>query len=295
MEPERHAERLALKRLLRTQLTAVNQQFVHILALRGWGETEAAERIAAIDSVDFPVAMKIMGHLVAVGEPLGLGCADFAPGDTLPEICAAELEIERRMADRLSIDLSEDHPARAWLDDARRVRENYVGWLRERAARSPGANGRTEAPDTPLHSLFAHLVALVEQPMAHAFVHWRRGQPGDADIAWATSGVAMTKAGALVRAMARTGATPKASASAEISIGETPEAAIRKDRDLAARCALAAAGAVEATTDQLARHCRDIEAFARRVAEHRNGAHPSMTAAAPCFRSFEATLDRHVR
>ena len=34
-----------LTRLLRCELTAVNQQFIHVLALRDWGYAETAERI----------------------------------------------------------------------------------------------------------------------------------------------------------------------------------------------------------------------------------------------------------
>ncbi len=286
-------ERAGLKGLLRTQLTAVNQQFVHILALRSWGEREAADRINAVDRIDFPVCMKILNHLVVVGEPLALEFSAFAPGDTLQKICAAELEIERRMAERLSLDLDNEHPARRWLEDARRPRHAYVEWLDDHAAQLSVAVER-EADDTPLNVMFAHLIALVEQPMAHAFVHWRRGDAGDANVAWATSGVAMTRAGRLTRAMAAFGDTPKAPASARLSIREDPKAAIERDRELAKLCAQAAARAAESITGEIANHCRDIEAYARRLSDHRDGVHPSLLEAAPCFQSFESTLKRYV-
>jgi bacterioferritin (cytochrome b1) len=50
----------SLYRLLRCELTAVNQQFIHALGLRDWGYAEAAERIMAVDYVDFPNAMRVL-------------------------------------------------------------------------------------------------------------------------------------------------------------------------------------------------------------------------------------------
>ena len=54
----------SLNKILRCEMTAVNQQFIHVLALRDWGFAETAERIMAVDYVDFPNAMRIIDHMV---------------------------------------------------------------------------------------------------------------------------------------------------------------------------------------------------------------------------------------
>ena len=59
-----------LRDLLRAELTAVNQQFIHVLALNRRGYAETADRVYEIDKVDFPNAMRIIDHLVASGQVL---------------------------------------------------------------------------------------------------------------------------------------------------------------------------------------------------------------------------------
>ncbi len=284
------AEASDLRRLLRAQLTAVNQQFVHILALKTWGAHEAAERIAAVDAVDFPTSMKIMGYFASSGAPLDLAFDPFAPGDTLDGVYAAERAMERRMAEGLSIALAPEHPARAWIAEARAPRAAYAAWLAARAAATPAP----AAPEkSALDAAFASLIAVIEQAMAHAFVHWRRGDAADADAAWALSGVAMTQAGALTRAVARTGATPNAPDGARLLISERPDEAFERDREAAEQAGRrAAAAAAAAPTDEGARGCREIAAFAQEVVDHRGGRHPALAAAAPAFRSFRDTRAR---
>ena len=288
-------ESTALRRLLRTQLTAVNQQFVHILALRSWGENALADRIDEVDRADFPVCMKIMDFFVTEGEPMALQFCAFAPGATVEEIVAAELRIEREMEECLSLELDGRHPALPWLSDARRPRTAYVDWLDSQDVRPQDNPVVAGAEHAPINAMFAQLIALVEQAMAHAFVHWHRGEPGNADIAWATSGIAMMKSGVLTRALSEVGETPKAPPAAHLSISEEPETAIELDRQLAETCAQKAAAAAAAATGKIARLCRQIEAYARQVSEHRHGDHPSIRAVSPAFGSFEKTLEKYVQ
>ena len=65
-------ENAKLRTLLREELTAVHQQFVHMIALREWGDEAFAASIANVDNVDFRVAMKVMNHLVSIGATLDL-------------------------------------------------------------------------------------------------------------------------------------------------------------------------------------------------------------------------------
>ncbi|MEM0923421.1 MAG: hypothetical protein AAGF44_07000 [Pseudomonadota bacterium] len=281
----------ALLRLLRAQLTAVNQQFTHMLALGTWGEKAAADQIKRVDDVDFVVSMKILDHLVAARVPLALTYEPFYPGDTLAEICAVERASEDRMASSLSLALHPDHPAHRWLEEARSPRRAYRAWLAQHTV----ADDTTQTGDpTPADRLFADLIALIEQPMIHAFIHWHRGRQVDADIAWATSGVAMMKGGALTRDIARTGRSPKSPPGAELTICETPQDAIEADRVLARRCALSAMQAAAASPPRIARRCAEIAAYARRVAEANETPHASLSTAAPCFCSFKITIETFI-
>ncbi|MEO0821395.1 MAG: hypothetical protein AAF074_13325 [Pseudomonadota bacterium] len=285
-------ETSGLRRLLRAQLTAVNQQFTHILALRTIGETGLADRIEIVDRVDFAVSMQVMDHLVRRGEPLALRFAGFAPGETVPEICAAELRVERLMAACLAPEAP--LPALEMIERARGPRKAYVDWLVARGAVPQDPAVLSEAEPMALDALFSELMAVIEQSMAHAFVHWHRGDRRDADVAWATSGVAMLQGRRLTRALAGTGRTPKAVAEARLAISEAPEGAAVADRALARRCAAAAGPAAAASPDAVAGICREIGGFWRETADHRDGDHPSSLATSPAFRSFERTLAKCV-
>ena len=57
----------SFSRVLRLQLAAVQQHFIHILLLRAWKEEAVADRITSIDAVDLPNAMRIVDWLVSAG------------------------------------------------------------------------------------------------------------------------------------------------------------------------------------------------------------------------------------
>ena len=57
----------SFSRVLRLQLAAVQQHFIHVLLLRAWKEEAVADRITSIDSVDLPNAMRIVDCLVSAG------------------------------------------------------------------------------------------------------------------------------------------------------------------------------------------------------------------------------------
>ena len=70
----------SLNDVLRCEMTAVNQQFIHVLALREWGDDETAERIMQVDFVDFPNAMRIIDYLVETKTPIALASGSCTPG-----------------------------------------------------------------------------------------------------------------------------------------------------------------------------------------------------------------------
>lgn len=284
-------ENTRLRSLLREQLTAVHQQFTHIIALREWGDEEFAASITNVDSADFPVAMKLMNHLVAEGSSLDLSYQPFAPGSTVGQIIAAERTVEQRMSAALSFDVGAGHPAAGWIAAARAPRRPYAVWLdeRERALVEEQPVDRTGA--NTLGGMFAHLIALIEQAMAHAFVHWHRGTKHDADTAWAASGAAMMKATALVRVTAAHRAIPVPAKDVAITIQSDPASAHEADRCLASSCAGSAHEAAEDTEGDIAVLCRDVAAYAQRLAAQKcYDANPVVTGGSKAFHSFEKTL-----
>ena len=57
------AVRRSFSRVLRLQLAAVQQHFIHVLLLRAWKEEAVAERILSSDAVDLPNAVRIAMEL----------------------------------------------------------------------------------------------------------------------------------------------------------------------------------------------------------------------------------------
>lgn len=94
-----------LSRVLRLQLAAVQQHFIHVLLLRAWNEEAVADRITSIDAVDLPNAMRIVDFLVST-DHLPVLASDRetlagdmpAPGAGLDAVFAAELALDSLFA-----------------------------------------------------------------------------------------------------------------------------------------------------------------------------------------------------
>jgi hypothetical protein len=199
------------------------------------------------------------------------------------------------MADVLDTGLAEQGPAADWLKLAIGPRAQYASWLEAKIQQAGKPEVSPASEFEAVDDVFVLLIAMIEQAMAHAFVHYNRGNRQDADVAWATSGVAMTKSALLVRTLAPYGRTPKAGTSDVMSIREDPASALVQDRKLAACCAKGAAEAAQKLPDKLARRCADFADFANTVANHDGeGPHPSQVVTTPAFSSFQATFDRFV-
>ena len=286
-----------LTRVLRCELTAVNQQFIHVLALRDWGYTETAERIMEVDYVDFPNAMRIIDYLVQAGLPVLLASECPAPGTTYKGILLSENALEQRLFAVIAEAVcTDDHP-RALVSAARAPREAYAEWLADQLD-GPGVDETLQDDLFPESvGVFAHLIATIEQAMVHAFVHWHEGEAGVADAAWATSGAAMMQAGEFVHLFAAHRTLPVPREMPMLRIASESAAALDFDRQLAGSSAREAAEAADACNDiAIADLCRKIARYSLRLSGWKPGdTHPAANENPAAFSSFERTLRKFVR
>lgn len=278
--------------LLRLQLTAVHQQFIHVLALKVWGEEAIARRIAEVDNEDFPCAMQILDDLARAGAPVRLGPQAFAPGTDVQGVLRAERRIERAFQPLLcGLGAGSDFAPR--IARARAPRTAYRAWLD--AGIGPGAGPPRPPTEPAMAALMARLVELIEQAMIHAFQHWQAGDRPAADRAWEISGAAMLYATALVRRAALSAAVPAPGPVGEIAcLPDGLADAPARDRTLAgAICAAARAAADAAEDPATARLCRRIADECVLIAEAPAAADfPAELGRSAAFTSFAATRDR---
>lgn len=281
-----------LSPLLRAELTAVNQQFIHILALRRLGDSRRADRIYEVDRIDFPNAMQIIDRLAARGEPIALPPQLPEPGLPLTGLLKAELRLEDRLQGILAVPRAADDEAGRLLDAARAPRAAYRAWLTAELGAYEDVDVGTSYP--AVDPLFSCLIVLLERLMVRAFMAWHAGARADADIAWATSGVAMVQATDLVNALTDLHAVPKP---ATRILAEIPAALeVGDERDLiAAYARIADEAAARESEPSLKAISTRISRQAATLSAWTPGApHPALATCAPPFRSFEATLRKFV-
>ncbi len=287
----------SLNRLMRAELTATNQQFTHVLALRAWGDEETAARIMEVDYVDFPNAMRIIDHLVEAELPVELPPDPYTPGTGLASMLRAELAVEGRINEAIETAADLDERGRAFVAAAEAPRAAYGAWLRDRLSRAHSGEGAAPPDDAEIADLLGHLITMIEQPLVHAFVHRHQGEPRTADAAWATSGAAMVQATQFVRLYAAEKTVPAPGPIPAPRIARQSDEAVDCDRRLAEDCAEVAAQAARASRqDAAAQLCSTIADYCRALADWEPGRpHPAADSNPPAFASFEATLTRFVR
>lgn len=290
---DRKREHDALRKLLRAELTAVNQQFIHVLALKRLGHDAMADRIYEVDVVDFPNAMRIIDHLVALDGDVHLPLEMPQPGFPMTGLLQAELQIEARMRELLATADAADPAAQRLFDNAAAPRPAYQAWLTGMLADNPQAPVARGHP--AIDPLFACLIAVLEHLMLRAFAAWHVGNEAEADRAWAMSGMAMVQATDLVNALTDLGAVPLASGVFPTEL-PTRLGSNAVERDLMAAYAGAAQAAAQQAEPPLQEICRRIADYTGRLEAWRPDApHPAIVACAPSFRSFAATLRKFVR
>jgi len=286
-----------LNRVLRCELTAVNQQFMHVLALRDWGYAETAERIMEVDYVDFPNAMRIIDYLVRAGLPVLLASECPAPGTTYKGILLSENALEQRLFAAIEeAACTDDHP-RALVSAARAPRQAYAAWLTDQLQESGVEETLADDLFPESFGVFAHLIAATEQAMVHAFVHWYEGEVENADAAWATSGAAMMQATEFVHLFAAHRTLPLPREMPVLQIASESPAACEFDRQLAGSCAREATRAADACNDiAIADLCRKVARYSLQLSEWKPGqAHPAADDNPAGFSSFEGTLRKFVQ
>ncbi len=277
----------ALNALLRAEMTAVNQQFIHILALRRVGDLKRADRLYEVDRIDFPNAMRIIDHLVATGRPVALTPEMPDPGLPTVGLLQAEQRIEERLGKILAAETTADDETRPFFETARAPRDSYRAWLTTELDSEDDKSDTGRAyPATD--RLFSCLILILERMMVSAFVRFHEGARDAADIAWATSGVAMVQATALVNALTDLRTVPKLNADIR--------KAVRDDRDMIAAYAdIADQASLRETEESLKLIGTRAAAYTRALAAWQPAApHPALAACAPSFKSFEVTLKKFV-
>lgn len=284
-----------LTRLLRTEISAVHQQFFHMLTLRKLRNDDVLSHVTKIDTEDFKNAMQIIDLLVSSGFPVRLGSDRFFPGSDIPSILRAELRMEGRFAALLSEIEVVGPEAQARVRRAAAPRRQYRDWL-ERNVDVSEPEDQTGETGEELARFLAHLIALIEQPMLHAFLHWRLDNRAAADNAWRLSGAAMLYAAALVRrgTQSETVLTPGPIPATRMA--ETPSEAFHNDLELVKRCAslgrdAAGAGPNEVVAWLCNRVADDCDLIA---GMEMNRDFPAEFGRSPVFESFEATRAKHL-
>lgn len=282
-----------LARLLRMELTAVHQQFFHMLALRQWKNRELLGRITEVDSEDFRNAMQIIELLVSRDFPIALDSQQVLPGSDVPSILRSESRLEEEFAGVLAATQVAEAEAVARVDRAAAPRQAYREWLARQIAGVTPANTGSETKPS-MAELLAHLTALVEQAMLHAFLLRRLGRHGRADNAWRLSGAAMLYVTALVRRGAAMKAVPTPAPVSPVRMAAGPAEAFDADIFSVGRCAALARRAAEDADDDAS------AGLSRRIADDCDliaGMEPDQDFAAtfgrsPVFESFAATRDK---
>ena len=287
----------ALLHVLRCELDATNQQFVHILALKLQGELEAAKRITEIDDVDFVNSMRIIDYLVATKTPITLPAGVCEPGMNYLSMLISERAMETRIGEAIDGCGKFGDRAQGFIETARAPRQAYASWLDASIAEA-SSGAREQSPFVSITAdLSAQLLTLIEQSMIHAFVHWHAGDTVAADAAWATSGAAMMHMTRLVQLFAKLPGVPVPGACPAPDIQNNADDTLDADRNLAQLCAQQALTAADRCEHEgIASFCTGIAEYYRLFSLWQpQTPHPAADTNPAVFHSFEATLSKFVK
>ncbi len=310
-----HATRRRLEAILRVELEAVQQHFIHVLMLKAWGDDDLAAAITAVDEVDLPNAMRLVDLLVEDGaapalaqDPVCFATHMPKPGGSPAEIIASELRLERRLTDVLRA--GRNHlrctacGAEHLIHDPLAARDSYGDWLQRQSTAARGTDRRASpvAGDAREHidQIFAHLLVAITQGLVHAFVHWHGRRKELADAAWAASTSAMMLATDMTNHLAARRQAPDPASAAQEghvplpSIQSTSMEAETADRNLAEQIHAAADRATEALSgSEFGPVRRSIATYFWALSRSGEG-HALPQIHNPC-RDFERVLREYVR
>lgn len=285
-----------LTQLLRAELTAVHQQFFHMLSLRQWKTEDILRRVTDIDTEDFQNAMQIIELLVSNKQKIELPEHQFSPGWDLPSVLRSEDEIEMQLNDILRSIKVSTPDAIARVNRAAAPRAEYGLWLKSQIEIYSPTGG---APTTrkEMSELVAAIIALVEQPMLHAFYFWRNNRSIEADNFWRISGAAMLYGTALVKRGALNGSILTPSRIPSVQMNEDLNDAFQSDLVLVRNCAKLGRASASAEGDKaVKRTCLRIADDCDLISGMSvDGKFPATFGYSKVFDSFAATLERHLR
>ena len=287
------ADQAKLGDLLRIELTIVHQQFFHALALRQWHETVIADRLMEVDVEDFKNAIQIIDQLVTEGCSIHLESHRFTPGSDIVAILSAEHQLEVSFSEFLGGVSVSTPEARSRVKRATAPRRAYQTWLKNELAKTSGV-GVIDDTDEAVAEMMAHLIALIEQAMVHAFVLWHQDDRPGADLAWKISGAAMLYATEIVRCGALENGVPVPASIPAVEPDMTGKAAFDRDIELLNRCIIAAkAASVEQSGKAMSPLCSKIAEDCERILTSVRGQDfPAELGKSQAFSSFAATRDR---
>jgi bacterioferritin (cytochrome b1) len=282
----------ALLNLLRCELDATNQQFVHILTLKLWGKKEAVARITEVDNIDFVNAMRIVDYLVAAHTSIELPAGICSPGTDYDSILTAERSMEARLSKAIEGCDALGKEAQSLVEAARAPRQAYAGWLDDNIANTGDATLQHSSLVTATADLCALLLTLIEQSMIHAFVHWHADDRIAADAAWATSGAAMMHMTRLVQLFARLPGVPVPGACPVANVQNKAADTLDADLGLARLCSRQAFSAADQCEHEaISQMCSDIGKYYQSFSCWQpQTPHPAKATNPVAFHSFEATL-----
>ncbi|MEO1191986.1 MAG: hypothetical protein AAFY02_09535 [Pseudomonadota bacterium] len=247
---EKDAVMTPLNALMRRQLTAINQQFIHVLALQAWKDEEIMEPIRVFDLIDVHTSMSILDHLARAGQPILLPAQEIAPGHDRVSILRAEQAMEESINALVAASGGlPDHDVEL-VRAVAAPRPSYQAWLSDRLAEEESVPLAQEPMEPALAAYCAHLLALTEQAMVHAFVQFHAGENAAADRAWSLSGRAMMDMMALVHHLARQGRSPQPRSFPAVKVKAASAPAEEADRALAGLVAAAGLSAAEESSDE---------------------------------------------
>ncbi len=304
-----------LNAVLRVQLTAVQQHFIHVLTLKAWGDEATANGITAIDEIDLPNAMRIADLIVSIGAVPEL-CRDHtslaehmpAPGASYEGIFAAERQLEAKLIDVLqsakhALTKAETREVAHLVLDPLVPRARYEQWLQQQTMASPtpyeSSPRPSESAPPRLNALFAHLMVVIEQGLIHSFVHWHGGRKKFADAAWSMSGAAMMQATQITNCLASHHSAPAPAGAVAAypvqlpRIGHTSQEALMFDRAIAEWCHdVAEQAKADLAGTEFEAICRDSAAYFRALSRWQSDLnYPEVPN--PC-RDFERVLRKYV-
>ena len=281
--------------LLRAELTAVHQQFFHMLTLRQWKNEDTLQRVTDVDTEDFQNAMQIIKLLVSRKQNIELPPHQFFPGWDLPSVLRAEEGVEAQLNDTLHSISVHSPDAVARVGRASAPRADYTKWLKSQIAIHKSENGPSPTRKE-MSEFVAAIIALVEQPMLHAFLFWHDNCRIEADNFWRISGAAMLYGTALVKRGALNGSIPKPACIPGVQMERDLDNAFQSDVVLVQNCARLGRAAANCESDKaVKRICLRIADDCDLISTMSvDGQFPASLGYSKVFDSFAATLERHV-